>query len=67
MKAGTKMCGCYYVDDDTAREIEKLVRQVDEKMRKAKNIHLQAGDIHPLELAPVVTTDDKGLCYRWQR
>ena len=27
------MCGRYYVDDETAREIEKLVRQVDEKMR----------------------------------
>ena len=29
------MCGRYYVDDETAREIEKLIRQVDEKMRKA--------------------------------
>lgn len=29
------MCGRYYVDDDTAaREIEKLVRQVDEKLRR---------------------------------
>ena len=61
------MCGRYYVDDDTAREIEKLVRQVDEKMRKAENIHLQAGDIHPSEVAPVITADDKGLCCRWQR
>lgn len=25
------MCGRYYVDDDTEREIEKPVRQVDEK------------------------------------
>ena len=61
------MCGRYYVDDDTAREIEKLVRQVDEKMRKAENIHLQAGDIHPSELAPVVTANDNKLCCRWQR
>ena len=29
------MCGRYYIDDDTAGEIEKLVRQVDEKMRQA--------------------------------
>lgn len=28
------MCDRYYVDYDTAREIEKLVRQVDEKMQK---------------------------------
>lgn len=26
------MCGRYYVDDDTAREIEKVVREVDEKL-----------------------------------
>lgn len=52
------MCGRYYVDDDTAKEIEKLVRQVDEKMRKAGSIHVQAGDIHLSEMAPVVTTDD---------
>ena len=61
------MCGRYYVDDDTAREIEKLVRQVDEKIRKAPNMHLQAGDIHPSEVAPVVTADDKGVCCRQQR
>ena len=29
------MCGRYYVDDETAREIEKLVRQVDRKLRQA--------------------------------
>ena len=29
------MCGRYYVDDDTAREIEKVVRQADERMRQA--------------------------------
>ena len=26
------MCGRYYVDDDTAREIEKVVREVDKKL-----------------------------------
>ena len=63
------MCGRYYVDDDTAREIEKLVRQVDEKMRKtaAAGIHLQAKDIHPSEMAPVIAAGDSGLCCRWQR
>ena len=30
MKVGMKMCGRYYVDDVTAREIDKLVRQVDD-------------------------------------
>jgi len=44
------MCGRYYVDDDTAREIEKLIRQVDEKMKRdalAESVRLAAKDIHP--------------------
>lgn len=61
------MCGRYYVDDETAREIEKLIRQVDEKMSKAENIHLRAGDIHPSEIAPVITADHDDMCCRWQR
>ena len=61
------MCGRYYVDDETAREIEKLIRQVNEKMNKAENIHLQAGDIHPSEVAPVIAADHNDLCYKWQR
>ena len=32
------MCGRYYVDDDTAREIEKVVREVDEKLRKSARV-----------------------------
>ena len=61
------MCGRYYVDDETAREIEKLIRQVNEKMNKAENIHLQAGDIHPSEVAPVIAADHNDLCCKWQR
>ncbi|MCH5257832.1 MAG: SOS response-associated peptidase [Lachnospiraceae bacterium] len=62
------MCGRYYVDDDTAKEIEKLVQSVDEKMkRKVEEIHLQPKDIHPAEIAPVITADNTDLCCKWQR
>ena len=27
------MCGRYYVDDETAREIEKIVRKLDQKLK----------------------------------
>lgn len=38
-KKGRKiMCGRYYVDDDTAREIEKVVREVDEKLRRERRV-----------------------------
>lgn len=63
------MCGRYYIDDDTAREIEKLVRQVDEKMRQAPvaGSLVQAKDIHPSEVAPVLAVEGQNLCCRWQR
>ena len=44
------MCGRYYVDDDTAREIEKVVREVDEKLRRERR-----GDICPSQSAVVIT------------
>lgn len=63
------MCGRYYIDDDTAREIEKLIRQVDEKMRRAPMAvrSSQAKDIHPSETAPVIAAEGPGICCRWQR
>ena len=44
------MCGRYYVDDDTAREIEKLVRQMDEN----RGVERGERDVHPSEAALVV-------------
>ena len=53
------MCGRYYVDDETAREIERNIRIADEKVRKATStgITLQAKDIHPTDLAPILMLD----------
>ncbi len=64
------MCGRYYVDDDTAREIEKLVRQVDEKMRKktaACKVEIASKDIHPTDKAPILALAGSGLECLWQR
>lgn len=64
------MCGRYYVDDETAREIEKLLRQMDEKKRQES---LQAvdrivrGDIYPGKNAPVLSEKDGSICCGWQR
>lgn len=41
------MCGRFYVDDETAREIEKIARKIDQKMAKM-------GDVHPSEPALVL-------------
>ena len=50
LKKESMMCGRYYVDDDTAREIEKLVREVDSKVKNQGSM-----DIHPSESAVVLT------------
>ncbi|MDO5345763.1 MAG: SOS response-associated peptidase [Lachnospiraceae bacterium] len=44
------MCGRYYVDDGTAREIEKVVRKVE-----AGLLFQKAGDVYPSQAAPVLT------------
>ncbi len=63
------MCGRYYIDDDTAKEIEKLVRQADEKLRGALpcEMEIKAKDIHPSEKAPILVSSDSGPECRWQK
>lgn len=57
------MCGRYYIDDDTAREIEKLVKQIDDKLWRS--VYGQDGisgkDIFPGSFAPVITSSGGGL------
>lgn len=63
------MCGRYYVDDETAREIEKLVRQMSEKQRREsiKAIgRIAAGDIHPGKDAPVLSAESSSISCGWQ-
>lgn len=44
------MCGRYYVDDETAKEIERLVRQLDERCKAAP----LNGDVMPSQCATVI-------------
>lgn len=56
------MCGRYYVDDETAREIEKIVRDVNDKLyREHKRTQRKAGDIFPTNTAPVIVAQDELL------
>lgn len=47
------MCGRFYVDDATAREILKAIRKVDEELCRER-------DIHPMERALVIQADKSG-------
>lgn len=51
------MCGVFYVDDDTAREMEKLVRKVDAQLKQKR----RTGDIRPTDIAAVISTDKEEL------
>lgn len=44
------MCGRYYIDDDTAKEIEKLVSAIDQKLVKR-------GEIYPTNKVPIIITN----------
>ena len=57
------MCGRYYVDDDTAREIERIIRQVNDKI-----IAERSRDIYPSAKAPIIIGKDAQLAadeYMW--
>lgn len=63
------MCGRYYVNDETAREIEKLVRQMDERKRQESLQaagRIVAADICPGKDAPVLLGRDGTISCRWQ-
>lgn len=63
------MCGRYCVDDDRTKEIEKLVRQVDEKMKRKVSsckVEIKAKDIYTMELATILASASSPEC-RWQR
>lgn len=53
------MCGRYYVDDETAKEIEKLVRYLDRKLR----FH-NTGDVYPSQKAGVLCGKEGHLSFR---
>lgn len=45
------MCGRFFIDSDTARELEKNIRIANDSFRKGHYV----GDIHPTETAPVIS------------
>lgn len=48
------MCGVFYVDDETMREIEKIARKIDRKLA-------MTGDVHPSEPALILRADHQEM------
>lgn len=51
------MCGVFYIDDETAREIEKMIRKIDRRLKGTRI----TGDIRPTNIASVILADNKEL------
>lgn len=63
------MCGRYYVDDETAEEIRKLLRQIDENHGYQSIMavdKMAAGDIYPTGKAPILSGKNGLICCEWQ-
>ena len=56
------MCGRYYVDDETAREIEKLVRDLDRKLKMERT-----GDVFPSQNAIILKGEGNHLAAEQMR
>lgn len=63
------MCGRYYVDDDTAKEIERIIRMAEKKVTKVTRepVLLPSGDIHPTDRAPILMVDRQRICCHMQK
>lgn len=48
------MCGRFYIDDETAQEIERIARKIDRKNAKT-------GDVHPSEPALILRADHDSM------
>ena len=51
------MCGRYYIDSDVSDEIEKVVNDIDQRIRQE---HF-SGDIRPTNAAPVIEKSEHGM------
>lgn len=56
------MCGRYYVDDETAREIEKLVRDLDRKLQIERT-----GDVFPAQNTTIIKGQEHHLAAEQMR
>ncbi|WP_099467813.1 SOS response-associated peptidase [Konateibacter massiliensis] len=51
------MCGRYYVDDNTAKEIERLLQKLDNRLKVAH----KSGDVYPTNSAMIVKGENEKL------
>lgn len=64
------MCGRYHVTEEMAEEMEYLVKQTEEKLRRESAAALKrivTADIYPADQAPVFLAAGGGLACTWLR
>lgn len=61
------MCGRYYIDEETARAIEELVRGIDRDLRAERLGIMKSGDVMPHDMAPVIVASSGHLSVKRQQ
>ncbi len=64
------MCGRYHINDETAKQIETLIRQADEKLRResaAALLRISETDVYPSDEAPILLPADGRITCAWLR
>ena len=69
-RQGEHMCGRYFINDETAEEIEKLIRLAQGKLHPESAAALRQvaeTDIHPADRAPVLLSAEDSMGCGWLR
>lgn len=64
------MCGRYHINDETTKQIQALIRQADEKLRResaAALLRIRETDIYPSDEAPILLPAGGGISCAWLR
>ncbi len=64
------MCGRYHITEETAKEIQSLVRQTSERLQResaAALLRIRETDIHPSDEAPILLATDNEILCTWLR
>lgn len=52
------MCGRYYIDDETSREIEKIIKDIDSRN---SNKNYKTGEIIPTNTVPILVSQQESI------
>lgn len=58
------MCGRYYIDENTAKGIEYIIKKVEAELARESraSVSLEAMDVFPSQTAPIINAEKEDIC-----